>query len=346
MSYKLNGSNIEGNVVVVDNTSGVTIGKNGSLTLFNFSNKYKPIIGPSIYSKTNIGYKINDVDQGTYLSPFITVYNTANQTVYPTLKSSTRKILCICLGGGAGGTGGNYKEGNDTESGGGGSGGGGGGLAWVLYKVNGGESTTITVGAGGAGGNEDDPIGKVGTKGGDTTFLIGSTTICTGTGGNPGVKSNSNNAGSTSGAAVSGEVISNSNVLASGTVTGLVGGNGQNDPDENGELSQNGFGGAGGNGGSTSYPYGKSGDQTSNTINPLSFSGGQFLSSTNILDPNNSGFTYNDFCGINANTENVDALNYGRGGQGGNGEGRANGASQNGWNGKGGFCVIVQYGLE
>lgn len=346
MSYKLNGSNIEGNLVVVDNTTnGVTIGKSGSSTLFNFSNKYKGVIGPSIYSKTNIGYKINGVDQGTYLSPFITVYDTVS-TVYPTLKSSTRKILCICLGGGAGGTGGNYNEGSDNESGGGGSGGGGGGLAWVLYNVNGGESTTITVGGGGARGVQGDPTGSPGGPGGNTSFLIGSTTICTGHGGNPGVRATSNNAGSTSGNAASGEVISNSNVLASGTVTGLVGGNGERDRNENGELSQNGYGGAGGNGGSTSYPYGKSVTQTSDTINPLSFTDGNFLSSTNILDPNNSGFTYNDFCGLNNNPTDGTSENYGRGGPGGNGEGRKNGSGRDGYAGKGGFCVIVQYGLE
>ena len=346
MAYKLYGSDIEGNVVVVDNTSGETV------TLFNFSNKYKGNIGPSIYSSTKIGYSINNVDLGIKLSPLITIYDTVG-TVNPVLKQTTRKILCICLGGGAGGTGGNFTTGS-SENGGGGGGGGGGGLAWVIYKVNGGENLTITVGAGGIGGIVGDPTGSPGTAGGNTTLKIETDSICTGYGGLPGVRSTAKLLPGTSGPDVSGVVINNTNVINSGTVTGLVGGNGQQDKNS-GQRTQNGYGGAGGNGGTTVYTYGKGTAQITNTtflydstetIVPLSFTGGDFLRSDTILDPKYSSFLYADFCGTQANSGSLDSTNYGRGGSGGNGEGNVPGATEPGYDGKRGFCVIAEYGFE
>jgi hypothetical protein len=354
-TYKINGVDIEGNLVVVDNTNGVTIGKSGVSTLFNFSNKYKAKIGSSIYSYTNINYKINNIDQGTYISPKINVFSSAGSNQTLTLSAGTKKILCIVLGGGAGGAGGNYFGGS-AASGGGGAGGGGGGLAWILYKTNGGETITINVGDGGSGGSEGDPVGSVGTKGGNTSVSINSVTICMGEGGAPSIKSpgnsSNNNAPSTSGPAVSGTYISSStdpNSLSGGTRSGLVGGDGERDPENDGQRSQNGYGGAGGNGGTTTYPYGIGSTDNNNsspaqTINPLQFDGVDFLDSGIIMDPNNSTFTYNAFCGKNALVEEQSS-NFGQGGPGGNGEGRNSGASQNGFAGSRGFAIIVQYGI-
>jgi hypothetical protein len=335
--YNLNGNNVE-NGLVIDNTNGISI--NGS-SLFNFPNKYKAKIGSSKYSYTTINYKINDVDQGTLLSPKIKVFNTAGSTTH-ILQNNTRNILCICQGGGAGGTGGNYDTGGNYESGGAGSGGGGGGLAWVLYKVNGGETLTIVVGGGGSGGSEGDPYGTIGTKGGNTSASINSINICQGEGGAPGVaESGDRNYGSISGPTVSGTYVSNLNTLDGGTKSGLSGSDGQIDP-ENGQSSTKGLGGAGGNGGTTTYTYGM-GTRTSSassptlTINPLQFDSVDFIDANITMDPNTT-FTYTDFIGTNTSTF------YGRGGNGGNGEGRNNGTSENGSAGYKGFVVIAEYG--
>lgn len=343
--YKLNGVDIE-NLIVVDNTNGVTIGKSGSDTKFNFSNNYRPKFGSSAYSYTKIGYKIAGVDQGEYICPKTTVYTTVTTHTH-TLSANTRKILCIVVGGGAGGTGGNYTEGGGDRSGGGGSGGGGGGLAWIVYKVNGG-SLTVVVGDGGTGGSEGDPVGSVGTAGGNTTVTYNTIVLCDGHGGKPGVAANTNNNGSTSGPVAGGTVraSTDSNLIASNTRSGLSGGDGEEDPENDGERSQNGYGGAGGNGGTTKYPFG-SGNGNDNaasddqTIAPLQFSSVDFIDSGKVIV---SGFTYNDFTGKN-NLVEEQASNYGQGGPGGNGEGRSNGLSQSGFNGKGGFALIAEYGI-
>lgn len=340
--YNLNGNNVENSLVIDNTASGISI--NGG-SLFNFPNKYKAKIGSSKYSYTNINYKINDVDQGTLLSPKIKVFNTANSTTY-TLQTNTRKILCICQGGGAGGTGGNYTSGGG-ESGGAGSGGGGGGLAWVLYKVTGGETLTIVVGGGGNGGSAGDPFGIIGTKGGNSSVTINSINICQGEGGAPGVAETADrNYGSICGPTVSGTYVSNSNTLDGGTRSGLSGGDGQNDP-ENGFSSNFGDSGAGGNGGTTVYTYGM-GTRPSNasdptlTIGPLQFDNVNFLNSDITLDTSVT-FTYADFTGTNS-VGAYNQNNYGRGARGGFGEGRNNGSATNGSNGNIGFVVIAEYG--
>jgi hypothetical protein len=332
--YNLNGNNVE-NILVIDNTNGVSI--NGS-SLFNFPSKYKAKIGSSKYSYTTINYKINDVDQGTLLSPKIKVFNTVGSTTH-ILQINTRKILCICLGGGAGGTGGNYSS--SGESGGAGSGGGGGGLAWVLYKVNGGETLTIVVGNGANGGNAGNPFGKIGTKGGNTSVTINSINICQGEGGAPGIaETGDRNYGSIGGPTVSGTYVSNSNTLDGGTRSGLSGADGQNDP-ENGDSSDSGSGGAGGNGGTTEYTYGM-GTRISNatdptlTIGPLKFDSVDYIDANIIMDPNTT-FTYTDFIGKNPYTF------YGRGGFGGIGEGRNEGGYSGGFAGYQGFVIIAEY---
>ena len=333
--YNLNGNNVE-NSLVIDNTNGISI--NGS-SLFNFPSKYKAKIGSSKYSYTTINYKINEVDQGTLLSPKIKVFDTVGTTTH-ILQNNTKKILCICQGGGAGGTGGNGRSG-DNEGG-----GGGGGLAWVLYKVNGGETINITVGGAGTAGSQAYQ-GNPGGAGGLSKVNL-SNDLCIGNGGLPGEQAASNWDGSKSGPATSGSVISNSNVLDSGTRFGLAGGNGENDPASQSRSSQVGYGGAGGCGGSTNYRYGRNADSPGTvTISPLSFDSIQFLDTDRVLDPNNSVFTQKDFDGTNnfpTVNEPPTPNNYGQGGTGGLGESKKNGAWGPGTTGFQGFVVIAEYG--
>ena len=337
--YNLNGNNVEHLLVINNSLSGISI--NGS-SLFNFPSKYKAKIGSSIYSYTSIGYKISGVEQGNLLSPKIKVFDTVGTTTY-TLQNNTRKILCICQGGGAGGTGGNGRDG-DGESGGGGGGGGGGGLAWILYVVNGLETINIRVGGAGAGGGNGDPVGFPGGNGALSNCILNGITLCTGNGGLPGLQSPDNNLGSKSGPESVGSVISNSNVLDSGTRNGIPGGNGENDPEQP-RSSNEGYGGAGGNGGSTIYTYGRGADSPGTvTISPLSFNSVQFLNSNEVLDDSKSSFSQADFDGTVAFVIGP-GVNYGQGGCGGKGESRNNGAWFPGHAGKQGFVVICEYGL-
>jgi hypothetical protein len=334
--FNINGSNME-NLLFINNTTGTSIGltKYYTNSVSGFPNKYKAKIGSSKYSYTNIGYLVSGVDEGTKLSPKITVLTSSNSTF--ALQTNTTKILCICLGGGAGGTGGNYSSGGG-ESGGGGGGGGGGGMAYVLYDLDSSKTINVTVGGGGSAGSEGDPIGTVGTDGGNSTVVYNGSTLCTGNGGKKGLASSSNNNGSYGGPSTTGSVIDNTNVLDSGTKVSAPGGDGQDDP-ENGSRSQNGEGGVGANGGTTTYPYGCNGSSKSNlTIPQLTFDSLNFLDDSVILDPtNNSSFLATYFKGT--------AGGYGRGGNGGNGEGRNNGMSENGVAGGQGFVVIVEYGI-
>ena len=331
--YNINGWDVE-KLLFVNNTTGISIDNYSTSSVSGFPNKYKAKIGSSKYSYTKIGYSVNGTDEGTQLSPKITVLTTTNSTFQ--LQPNTTKILCICLGGGAGGNGGNFI--NDGESGGGGGGGGGGGMAYVLYQLGSSKIINVTVGGGGSAGSKGDPIGSVGGDGGNSTVVYNGSTLCTGNGGKKGLASSSNNNGSYGGPSTTGSVIDNTNVLDSGTKESAPGGDGQDDP-EDGARSQNGEGGVGANGGTTTYPYGYNGSSKSNlTIPQLQFDTINFLDDNVILDPtNNSSFLATNFKGTSGN--------YGRGGNGGNGEGRNNGTAENGVAGSQGFVVIVEYGI-
>jgi len=329
--YNINGWDVE-KLLFVNNTTGILIGNYSTSSVSGFPNKYKAKIGSSKYSYTKIGYSVNGTDEGTKLSPKITVLTTTNSTFQ--LQPNTTKILCICLGGGAGGNGGNFI--NDGESGGGGGGGGGGGMAYVLYQLGSSKIINVTVGGGGAGGNKNAPTGNVGANGEDSTVVYDGLTLCTGNGGQKGSESPNNNTGSEGGESTNGNVIDNTNVLDSGTKNSAPGGDGQDDPENNGVRSQNGVGGAGANGGTTQYPYNT--NTSDITIQQLQFDTINFLDDNVILDPtNNSSFLATNFKGTSGN--------YGRGGNGGNGEGRNNGTAENGVAGSQGFVVIVEYGI-
>ena len=347
IKYNINGFNME-DLLVIDNTNGADISTNPigyykSNSANGFPNKYKKKFGDSKYSKTILNYKINGDEQGKYFAPKATVFLESTTTTEPfTLSSGTTHILAICLGGGGGGTGGTYID--PGESGGAGGGGGGGGLAWVYYKLNNALRTiNVIVGGGGAGGERDNEGGKKGNNGNLSSVKYNDVSLCIGYGGlAAAANTNSNNAGGNGGGSVSGYVSNHADVITSGVKSSAHGGPGQDDPN-NGSRSQQGVGGAGANGGSNNYEYGgKDGDpsDTDNVIiEELKFDGQKFLNDGQIIDALKPGFIATEFKGTGGTL-------YGRGGNGGDGEGQNNGTSEDGNPGNKGFVIIVEYGFQ
>jgi hypothetical protein len=332
-NYKINGYNMEDHLIIDNTTNGISVTGYKTNSTNGFPNKYQKKFGSSKYSYTKLNYLINGIDQGTLFSPEVTAFTASNSS--HTMKNGTKTILCITLGSGGGGTGGNYSSG-DGESGGAGGGGGGGGLAWVYYNLNSSTRTiSITVGAGGSAGTEGDPTGNPGNDGNPSSVTYNSVVLCTGNGGGNGIRATSNNPGGNGGPPASGSVTTNSNKIEGGTQESAPGADGETDPDEGNQNSNAGQGGAGGNGGTTTYTYGYlDASKAALTIPILKFDSVVFLDDNRVLDPN-STLTEDMINGISGG--------WGRGGDGGRGEGRNNGSSLNGSAGGQGYVILVEY---
>lgn len=107
------------------------------------------------------------------------LFTTTGSTTW-SVTTGVTEVSAAVVGGGGGGAAGHYEANNDEE---GGCGGGGGGLAWGTFPVSPGETLTIIVGAGGAGGPAP---GGAGSHGGASQIKRGSTILLNGGGGSRG----------------------------------------------------------------------------------------------------------------------------------------------------------------
>lgn len=150
-----------------------------------------------------------------------------------TCPADRNMVLVECFGGGGGS--------GSSDLGNGGGGGGGGGYCRKLYSVTPGNTYTITIGAGGAGGTG----GGNGTAGGNTVFDTGGGSPPTGNGGGLGKGRLNGSTGGAGGTALNGDTM----------ITGAAG--------------QNGTGAVGGDGGSggqlAAFPDGTAGQATAGT---------------------------------------------------------------------------------
>lgn len=165
-----------------------------------------------------------------------------------TVPAGVTSISVVCIGGGGGGAGcaGNVNLGP--------GGGGGGALRYVnSIAVTPGESLTVAVGAGGAGG----PVGQNnGSAGGTSSVSRGGTTLCSADGGAGGIGGGAGGAGASTGTGTGGNGGAggtgggNAAGGAGGGAGGYSGNGGDGDAGNSNGNSTGGAGGAGGGGGS------------------------------------------------------------------------------------------------
>lgn len=268
------------------------------------------------------------------LAPYYTCYDVGTYT--HTLRTGTNRIFILAIGGGGGGGGGNYYNGGSY--GGGGGGGGGGGMAYTYYEVSASDTISVTVGAGGAGGQSGVNlasnvyfIGGNGLSGSPSIVTINSEEVCRGRAGarathtnNPntdtsvvysGITAAMNNVGGNGGAG--GLYVASSNTGVSGGSNAGNGNSGGTDTDYSGQSTPGGTGGGGGFSG---------GLLLDGQIFIYDYGGTFFLTSTNSQFASGSSLR-----------------NFGNGGNGGRGEGDINNSNLPGSAGQDGAVIIFEY---
>lgn len=285
--------------------------------------------GDSLYSRMVKKYDSPAIYPN--LAPFYTCYGVGTYT--HTLRTGTNRVFILVIGGGGGGGGGNYLNGG--TAGGCGGGGGGGGMAYYVDEVSNSSTISVTVGAGGAGGQSNinltggtTPVyylGGNGINGGDSFININSIEVCRASGGarakhpnNPntdtsvyysGINSTMMNTGG-NGGVYGGYTISVSSLFDNGGINGISGTKG-------GDSTSTAFGTGGGGGFSSGLTIGGQ-DFIYN------YGGTYFLTSSNAIF-----------------ASGVSLRNFGKGGNGGTGEG--GGGPVAGSAGQDGAVIIFEY---
>ena len=263
----------------------------GTIALLNNNSTQ---FNPSTFTTTTAQAAISKAAAGTTSTPILgNITGTSQVTGTFIVPSGVKYITLEVVGGSGGGGGSGYvSSGGTARVSGAGGGGGGGEFAGEVYKVNGGDIVTYSIGysgAGGAGGIATSTSATAGTAGGSTSVFINGTQVLWAKGGGGGAQGNNaqnptNNAqcgiGGAAGTTASNASINHSNgiaglpVSASATATAGTGGNAGAILTTFGAISVGGAGGAGVS--ANSNTNGNAGNAGSPGAIVISYSGGGF----------------------------------------------------------------------